>query len=227
MSSGEYDEEDWIDLSGIQHFAICKRQWALIHVERLWNDNYLTTAGSLEHKRVDDYSESETRGDLLIIRSLRVFSRLLGVTGVCDVVEFHADSHGVPIRGHDGLWIPYPVEYKHGKTKVNDADRLQLCAEAICLEEMLSCSIPEGALFYQQTRRREVIEVSERLRKMVLDDFTVMHDWMSRGHTPKAKLISACKSCSLRDRCLPELTKRKTAKAYIADCLKTCNNDNE
>lgn len=117
--SADYPEDDWLALSGLQHFAFCRRQWALIHIEQQWEDNYLTTAGSLEHDRAHDYSESETRGSLLIMRDLRVFSRRLGITGACDVVEFRQSDAGVPLHGRSGTWLPYPVEYKHGAPKQN------------------------------------------------------------------------------------------------------------
>lgn len=140
--STSYSEDEWLQLSGIQHYAFCARQWALIHIEQQWIDNYLTTAGSIEHERVDDYQQSESRGNLLILRNLRVFNPALGISGMCDVVEFHSNPCGIHLTGRRGSWIPYPVEYKHGKPKENDADRLQLCAEAMCLEYMLSCDIP-------------------------------------------------------------------------------------
>lgn len=113
-SQSEYPEEDWLALSGLQHFAFCRRQWALIHIEQQWQENYLTTAGHLEHERAHDYEQSESRGDTLIMRDLRVFSRHLGITGACDVVEFHQSDDGVPLRGRNGLWSAYPIEYKHG-----------------------------------------------------------------------------------------------------------------
>ena len=142
----DYPEDDWLALSGIQHYAFCKRQWALIHIEQLWSDNVRTTAGTLEHERADDYLASETRGDLLILRGLRVNSARLGITGICDVVEFHASPSGVILQGRDGTWNPHPVEYKHGLSKTADVDRLQLCAEAMCLEDMLACDIQEGGV---------------------------------------------------------------------------------
>lgn len=174
----------------------------------------------LEHERAHDYAASESRGDTLIMRDLRVYSRALGITGACDVVEFHKSNDGVPLHGRDGLWLPYPIEYKHGKSKTIDADRLQLCAEAMCLEEMLACDIPEGALFYRQTKRRERVKLDEDLRNMVEADFLQMHDLFSRGWTPKVKQTRSCSSCSLRDLCLPELRKVKSAKAYIEERLK-------
>ncbi|MDD6461823.1 MAG: CRISPR-associated protein Cas4 [Bifidobacteriaceae bacterium] len=216
----EYPEEDWLSLSGIQHYSFCKRQWALIHIEQLWNENYLTASGRVEHQRVDDYSQSEMRGDVLTIRGMRVFSRRLGVTGICDVVEFHRSEQGVPVQGRDGLWTVFPIEYKHGARKVGDADRLQLCAEAMCLEEMLLCSIPQGALFYHKTRRREFVELDESLRTTVCADFRQMHLLLAKGTTPSAKVTQACDDCSLRNLCLPELTKKKSAREYVSTRLR-------
>ena len=215
----EYPEDEWLALSGIQHYAFCKRQWALIHIEQLWSDNVRTTAGSLEHERADDYLASETRGDLLILRGLRVNSARLGITGICDVVEFHASSSGFILKGRDGTWDPYPVEYKHGASKTTDVDRLQLCAEAMCLEEMLGCDIEQGALFYHRTRRREVVRFDDVLRTQVQTLFAQMHELYARGYTPKAKKKRACNACSLKDLCLPELEKKQSARLYIQQCV--------
>lgn len=221
----DYPEEDWLSLSGIQHFSFCRRQWALIHIEQLWEDNVLTTSGSLEHERAHDYDASEKRGDLLILRDLRVFSRRLGVSGACDVVEFRASPDGVALHGRDGLWKAYPVEYKHGQPKTKDADRLQLCAEAMCLEEMLACDIGEGSLFYQRTRRREIVEFDETLRHMVEDMFRQMHELYSQGHTPKVRMGRGCKACSLKDVCLPELMKKQSARSYVSARLHEISSD--
>ena len=182
--------------------------------------NYLTTAGSLEHDRAHDYSESETRGSLLIMRDLRVFSRRLGITGACDVVEFRQSEAGVPLHGRSGTWLPYPVEYKHGAPKQTDADRLQLCAEAMCLEEMLACAIPEGALFYQQTRHRERVSFDESLRNRIVTMTGEMHDLFARGHTPKVRPSKACRACSLRDVCLPKLVRTRSARQFIEEAVR-------
>ena len=126
-------------ISGLQHFSFCRRQWALIHIESQWSENYLTVDGKLKHDNADDPYFTEKRGDLLISRAVPVRSDRYGIVGKCDVVEFRRDDSGVRISGRDGLWLPTPVEYKRGHTKEIDADRLQLCAEAMCLEEMLCC----------------------------------------------------------------------------------------
>lgn len=128
-----YGEEDFLQLSGIQHFAFCRRQWALIHIEGQWAENLRTVEGDLLHKRAHDETQRERRNNTLILRDLPVFSSALGVSGKCDVVEFHLDSAGVPLRGEEGLWQPYPVEYKRGKPKEHQADELQLCCQAMCL----------------------------------------------------------------------------------------------
>lgn len=129
-------EEDLLQLSGLQHFAFCRRQWALIQIEQQWQENLRTVEGELFHRRAHDEQQRELRGNTLILPGLPVFSRTLGVSGKCDVVEFHADPGGVPLQGEEGLWLPFPVEYKRGAPKAHDADRLQLCAQAMCLEEM-------------------------------------------------------------------------------------------
>lgn len=217
--SAEYPEEEWLALSGIQHFAFCKRQWALIHIEQLWSDNTLTTSGDIEHKRAHDYLSSEKRGDLLVLRDLRVFSRYLGVVGDCDVVEFNKSVNGISLVGRPDRWQPYPVEYKHGSSKVNDADRLQLCGEAMCLEEMLACEIGEGALFYQRTKRRERVVFTAGLRATVVEDFRQMHDLFMRGYTPRVHPGRGCRSCSLRNLCLPELLDMRSARSYMDQVL--------
>ena len=153
--------DDWLPLSGIQHFCFCRRQWALIHLEQQWAENRRTVEGQLDHARCHDADQTERRGGLLITRGMQVVSRRLGLSGNCDVVEFRADPEGIPLQSTEGLWKPMPVEYKHGRAKARDVDRLQLCAQAMALEEMLVCSIPEGALFYEETRRREVVPLTE------------------------------------------------------------------
>jgi CRISPR-associated exonuclease Cas4 len=217
----EYPEDQWLELSGVQHFAFCHRQWALIHIEGVWQDNLRTTEGDIEHERAHDHSASDKRRDVLTVRDLRVHSARIGVVGDCDVVEFHRSQTGVALAGRDGLWQAYPVEYKHGSTKhFTDADRVQLCGEAICLEDMLGCSIPEGALFYQKTKHREIVTLDSDLRREFMDLLGQMRYMYERGITPKPKLIPGCASCSLKDLCLPELTRRQTVRTYIARRLK-------
>ena len=139
-----YQEDDFLQLSGLQHFRFCRRQWALIHIEDQWAENFRTTDGAILHANAHNGDLTESRGDLLITRDMRVFSRTLGVSGACDVLEFHRGGTGIPLAGREGLWQPFPVEYKRGRPKEHDADALQLCGQAMCLEEMLCCEIPAG-----------------------------------------------------------------------------------
>ena len=143
-----YSPDDCLMISGLQHFRFCRRQWALIHIEQQWAENLRTVEGNLLHERAHNEQLRESRGYLLIVRGLRVQSLTLGLTGQCDVVEFRRDdTRGVTLCGKEGAWLPYPVEYKHGAAKQDGRDALQLCAQAMCLEEMLVCEIPSGALF--------------------------------------------------------------------------------
>lgn len=212
-------EEDRLQLSGLQHFAFCRRQWALIHIEQLWEENVRTVEGNLLHARAHDAALRERRGDTLILRSLSVFSDRLGLSGQCDVVEFHASPNGVPISGEDGLWLPYPVEYKRGKPKEHNADELQLCAQAMCLEEMLCCKIDEGALFYGEKRRRTTVELTDDLRAEVERTSAEMHDLYRRGYTPKPKIAKRCSACSLKELCLPKLSRTESVGEYYGKAI--------
>lgn len=204
-----------MQLSGLQHFAFCRRQWALIHLEGLWAENVRTVSGEQMHERAHDAGQSELRGDVLTVRGMPVRSRALGLSGACDVVEFHRDPAGVPLCGRKGTFIPYPVEYKRGETKAEDCDRLQLCAQAMCLEEMLAVPVPEGALYYGQARRRETVPLDAALRAQVRALTGEMHADMRRRYTPKPKRTKACNACSLKDMCLPALERRQSAAAYL------------
>lgn len=208
-----------LQLSGLQHYAYCPRQWALIHLEQQWHENDRTADGRIFHDRAHDGPEHELRSDLLIIRGLRVFSDTLGVSGTCDVVEFHRMDEGIPLRGYEGRWKLYPVEYKRGEPKPGNADRLQLCAQAMCLEEMLLCDIPEGSLFYGGTRRREIVQLDAALRAEVVASLAQMHKYAQAGHTPKAKPTKGCNACSLRDICVPKLVRTSDVASYIRSRL--------
>lgn len=208
-------EEDFLQLSGLQHFAFCRRQWALIQIENQWAENYRTVDGSLLHEKAHDREFEESRGDLLIKRGVSVYSAQLGISGQCDVLEYHRGKEGIPLAGREGLWMPYPVEYKRGRPKEDDSDALQLCAQAMCLEDMLCCDIPEGALYYGQSRRRERICLTEALRAQVKELIKQMHELYQRGYTPKVKPTKACNACSLKELCLPKLMKNRSVSAYL------------
>lgn len=208
-------EQALLPLSGIQHFAFCRRQWALIHIENLWAENVRTVEGNILHERAHDDQFTESRGDVLILRGLRIASEKLGLSGTCDVVEFHQHPQGVALYGREGRWLPYPVEYKRGKPKEDDCDQLQLCAQAMCLEEIFVCDIPEGSLYYGETRRRQRVSFTPELRERVESMAAEMRAYYDRRHTPSAKPSKACNACSLKDLCLPKLTKRESVSAYI------------
>lgn len=214
-------EEDYLTLSGIQHYAFCPRQWALIFIEQQWADNVRTIDGNLLHRRAHDENLIERRGDMLIARGLRVVSHELNATGVCDVVEFHSAPGGISLPGQTGLWRVYPVEYKRGSPKENDADALQLCGQAMCLEEMLLCKIPEGSLYYGETRRRQRVDFNAEMRNRVREMLGAMRDHMRRGYTPQPKQLKRCNACSLNEICLPKL--RRTPK--VGDYLRQAAED--
>lgn len=211
--------DDYLLMSGIQHFCFCRRQWALIHLEQQWAENLRTTEGRLEHKRCHDAAQIERRGELLITRGMRVVSHQLRLTGNCDVVEFHQDLSGVPLHNTDGLWLPMPIEYKHGHSKTCDADRLQLCAQAIALEEMLVCEIPQAALFYEETRRRELVPLTPQLRQTTQALAEEMNQYFLRGYTPKVRPGKHCNACSLQELCLPVLCRKADPAAYLRSHL--------
>lgn len=220
-----YEEEDYLLLSGIQHFCFCRRQWALIHIEQQWDENVRTVEGKQLHENAHDGLSSEQRGDLVVTRGMAVFSKELGISGSCDVVEFQNTRDGISIFGRDGLFQPIPVEYKRGSPKESDADVLQLCAQAVCLEEMLVCKIKYGFLFYGEIRRRVKINFDADLRKRVSAMFTEMHQYFKRRYTPKVKPSTSCKACSLEEICMPKLCRNKSAISYLLKALKEENNE--
>ena len=212
-----YQEEDYLLLSGLQHFSFCRRQWALIHIEQQLQENLRTVERMLLHQRAHDDRIQEKRGGLLISRGMPVYSRELGVSGVCDVVEFRQSADGIPLFGRPGLYQPTPIEYKRGSPKESDADRLQLCCQAMCLEEMLCCQIPDGALFYGETRRRLPVAFTAQLRGEVSGALEEMHRLFARGYTPKVKPSKSCNACSMKELCLPVLMKGRPVRAYMEE----------
>lgn len=204
-------------LSALQHFAFCRRQWGLIFLERQWAENARTAEGHVFHETAHHGPESEARGEMLILRGLRVASPSLRLGGICDVVEFHRSPSGVSLAGREGLWLPYPVEYKKGSDQTKESDEVQLCGQALCLEEMLCCQIPEGSLFYGETRRRTRVAFDGTLRQRTIDLLHELLGYMDRGYTPGAKLHKGCNACSLRDICLPKLSRAPSVADYIHD----------
>lgn len=215
-----YQEDDYLMLSGLQHFAYCRRQWALIHIEQQWAENERTIDGQIFHQKAHDAGSTEKRGNLIITRGLTVKSSELGITGICDIVEFHKSEQGIKLSSYEGLWKPYPVEYKTGEPKEYNADELQLCAQAMCLEEMLLCEIPYGSLFYGKNKRRTQVDFTCELRSQVKDMLEEMHELWKKGHTPNVKMKKGCNACSLKEICIPKLTKIKSVSSYIDSFLR-------
>ncbi|MED4352799.1 CRISPR-associated protein Cas4 [Schinkia azotoformans] len=211
----DYDEDNYLMLSGIQHFQFCKRQWALIHIEQQWEENVRTIEGQHLHEKADNPYIREKRGDRLIVRAMPVKSSKLKISGICDVVEFIKDNSGVEIDGAEGKYVAYPVEYKRGKPKMNDSDVLQLVAQAMCLEEMLLCEINKGYLFYNETKHRVEVPLTDEIKHKVRSIFIEMHEYYKRNYTPKVKTGSFCNNCSLQDICLPKIMNKRSVKSYI------------
>jgi CRISPR-associated exonuclease Cas4 len=208
MTNRTYPEEDFIQLSALQHYAFCQRQCALIHIEQLWSESGLTAEGRIMHERVHE-EQRESRGNVLIEYGVPLRSLRLGLIGKADVVEFH--------RINKNKWQPFPVEYKRGKPKFDYCDLIQLCAQAMCLKEMLSVSVPNGAIFYGRTRRRLDVSFDEALRKETEEAAEQAHKLIASGITPSAIYEKRCKSCSLIGECLPKpIGQKVSVKRYLA-----------
>jgi CRISPR-associated exonuclease Cas4 len=219
-----YSEDDLLSLSGLQHLHFCERQWGLIHIEQQWEENRLTAEGRVLHERVHE-SGSESRPGVLVARGLYLQSLRMGLTGQADAVEFQEVGGAAPgaiqLPGRKGWWRPFPVEYKRGEPKADSCDEVQLCAQAICLEEMFGAAIGSGALFYGKRRRRTEVRFDAELRAHTEELARRMHQLFSAGATPAAVYMKKCDRCSLFDRCLPRATsKRTTVERYLARALR-------
>ncbi len=205
-----YCEDDLLPLSALQHLLFCERQCALIHIEQVWQENLFTAQGRILHERVD--RGGETPGsNIRIAYSLPLRSLRLGLTGKTDAVEFHRK-----VKNGRKVWHPFPVEYKRGRPKSDDCDRVQLCAQAICLEEMLDVEISRGALFYGKIRRRQDVVFDPALRQKTEETARHLHELIASGKTPPPVITSKCKSCSLFNICMPKACKgTRSAKDYL------------
>lgn len=203
-----YGDDELLMISGIQHFAFCERQWALIHIEQQWSENVLTVEGHHLHEHADDPFFTEKRKDMIRFRSVQIVSKKLGLYGRADIIEWRKtsdeDSNAVKLPGYEGKWKPMPVEYKHGKPKPDERDEVQLCAQAVCLEEAHNITIEKGALYYGETRHRQETILDETLRNKVESYALRMHQLYNDSLTPPPIYKSHCKSCSLIDSCLPK-----------------------
>lgn len=207
-----YDIDDLIQLSALQHFAFCPRQCALIHIEQVWSENVLTAEGRLMHERAHD-EKKESRRNVRIEFGVPLRSLRLGLIGKADVIEFH--------RIDDGQWVPYPVEYKRGKPKRGDCDKIQLCAQALCLEEMTGVHVLEGSLFYGKTRHRLYVVFDDSLRKETEDMALKTRTLIASAQTPPPVYAKRCEQCSLIDACLPlTVQKKRTVRGYLSRMMR-------
>jgi len=203
-----YAEADYIMLSALQHYQFCPRQCALIHLEQQWSENRFTAEGRVLHERADS-GTSRQEGDVRIVRTLPISSQRYGLSGQADVVEFHADGS------------VYPVEYKRGRPKKDRCDEVQLCAQALCLEEMLQIAIDRGALFYGQRRRRREVVFSAELRNLTEQTIRATHNLLAADETPPAIHDGRCDHCSLRQICLPgSCNETRSVAKYLAQMLR-------
>jgi len=214
-----YAEDDLLPLSGLQHLMFCERQWGLIHIEQTWEGNRLTAEGRVLHGRAHQ-AGTDSRTSIRTARGLRLHSLRLGLVGQADVVEFHRVAKGITLPEVEGSWRPFPVEYKRGRPKSDACDEVQLCAQTLCLEEMFTCRIAEGALFYGEPRRRHPVTFDGSLRTRTESLAARMHELYRTGITPVASYQSKCEGCSLIGRCMPRLLAKPPGIArYLARAL--------
>jgi CRISPR-associated exonuclease Cas4 len=212
-----YSEDNLLQLSGLQHLLYCSRQCALIHTEQLWKDNFFTARGILMHEKAHT-DKIEHKKNIVIESDIYVKSYTLGLVGKSDIVEFHKSS--------SGKLIPFPVEYKSGKAKKDNTDKAQLCAQALCLEEMMKIEISKGAIFYGKTRNRLNVEFDKDLRDETINLAKEFHDLVDSGKTPKAEYSNKCDNCSFNNLCLPKICNdRNNAKKYLQNIIKNNNEE--
>lgn len=203
----DFEEDDFIMISALSQYSYCPRRCALIHIEQIWDENLFTVEGKIMHEKVHEEGD-ESRGDVKILRGVPLRSLRLGLVGIADVVEFH--------RIGEDIWQPFPVEYKRGKPKLDHCDVVQLCAQAICLEEMLNTTITEGALFYGRTRRRTPVVFDGALRFETEDITSKARKLIASGVTPPPSYSKRCETCSIINQCLPKsIEKRPSVKRYL------------
>lgn len=205
-------------LSRLQHYLFCPRQFALIELECAWAENVFTAEGQVMHEKVNSGGH-DTRGNIKTVRTLPLGHRALGLEGVADVVEYHTDDTGAQ--------IPFPIEYKRGKPKSHRADEVQLCAQALCLEDMHGCTVPRGALFYGKTRRRHLVDFDDTLRQLTLTAIQeCRHIIDSKRTPPPTYSTSKCRNCSLKDICHPTIF-NKNAAAWLTKKIKNSMRDDD
>lgn len=223
-----YTEDELVPISALQHYLFCPRQCALIHNEQSWSENFLTAQGRLLHKKSES-GKSTTRDGIRITRDLPLHSLEHGLVGKADIVEFHPPPDISKSKANRTLkklihqhretsmaaWTILPIEYKRGKPKKNDCDRVQLCAQALCLEEMLAVEIPKGFLFYGQKQHRFEVAIDYTLRQTTQQTILSLHEMFASGTTPPAEFSLQCNSCSLYDLCLPKMFQKKSMQQWL------------
>jgi len=232
-----YADEELLPLSGIQHFAFCERQWGLIHLEQQWQENLRTAEGRIMHENVHDPEYKDSRVGVISARSLPLKSYSLGLVGMADLVEFvplpyDSTAEGVSIPGRRAKFQPVPVEYKRGKPKKDDRDAVQLCAQAMCLEEMMGVRVEYGYLFHGQTQHRINVVFDKMLRLRVLDLANKMHESLVLGKTPLPRKGVKCRMCSMEDICLPKMVRlnrsvREYLNSIIHEVEENCQDDGD
>ncbi len=213
-----YAEDEMLMLSGIQHYMFCPRQWALIHIEQQWADNRLTMEGQILHKIVDNPSYRQKNGDTITLRSMNIASKELGLYGITDAVELipsDTPEDAITYYRYTGYWKPYPVEYKRGHSKPDERDEVQLAAQVMCLEEMYGIHIPYGALYYDEVKHREIVSISDDLRRITRRCAHEMHELLRTGMIPGIIKAPHCRNCSLKDICLPEMEECSSVTTYL------------
>lgn len=212
-----FTEDELLPISALQHLEFCPRRCGLIHIDGLWAENAATAEGRVLHQGVHQAGGEKSNG-VRIARRLRLASRALGLFGVADVVEFHPaeQAEGAALHGLAGWWRPFPVEYKRGRRKPEVSYRVQLCAQALCLEEMLETVVPAGALYHGKTRRRQQIDLDEPLRRRTRLRARELHELIASGRVPPPVPGPKCKFCSLAGKCVPKLPPSRSARDYLA-----------
>lgn len=209
-----YIEDDLLPLSGLQHLLFCERQCALIHIEQAWVENLFTAEGRIMHERVHE-ADSESRRNIRVEYSMPLRSLRLGLIAKADVVEFHRNQDKTGDK-----WRPFPVEYKRGRPKKDNVDKVQLCAQGLCLEEMLGVDVPSGALFYGKTRHRQDVDFDANLRSETEETAKRFHALVESSKTPKPVYGKKCANCSMKHLCLPKtVEKSEPIDSYLRNML--------
>lgn len=219
-----FDDDELKQISALQHLMFCKRQCYLAYIELIWVENKHTTEGHVFHERVHG-NESGFKNDVYIVRGISLVSKKFGITGQADAVEFHQANEGHILPNKNGFWRPYPIEYKKGKPKTDSCDEVQLCAQALCLEEKYNIQIVEGALFYGEINRRSVVVFNESLRNKTINLIQELHELYKLEMRPKPIYSKKCEQCSLKDECLPETFEKKSALDYIKANISALSKD--